>query len=60
MVSLMRFPDETYDLQQINQAGFAPRCLDKTCFCPAIFQDGLAYSYLADLKVTSAYRGQGC
>ena len=31
-ISLMRFPDETYDLQQINQAGFALGAFDKeTC-----------------------------
>lgn len=60
-ISLMRFPDETYDLQQINQAGFALGAFDKeTCLGLAIFQDGFfAYSYLADLKVASAYRGQG-
>ena len=46
--SLMRFPDEAYDLQQINQAGFALGAFDKeTCLGLAIFQDGFfAYCYL--------------
>lgn len=60
-VSEMTFPDEHYELATVLNEGFAVGAFaGETCVGLGIFTDDwLKYMYLADLKVVSAYRGQG-
>lgn len=57
------FPDEHYQLADIDAVGFALGAFDEaTCICLATFEYEFRwnhYLYLADLKVNQAYRGQG-
>lgn len=59
--SLQTFPDENYQLTQVNQAGFALGAFDNgICVGLAIFENNWTkYLYLSDLKVNRAYRRQG-
>ena len=60
-VSEMTFPDENYEIQEVLKQGLAVGAFDgETCVGLGIFTDDwLKYLYLSDLKVASAYRGQG-
>ncbi|MFV0557359.1 MAG: GNAT family N-acetyltransferase [Enterococcus sp.] len=55
------FPDEAYQVETINQQGFAIGAYDQgVCIGLAIYQEAwLKYVYLADLKVNGSYRKQG-
>lgn len=57
----MVFPEENYELSQINAKGIALGAYeDDQCLGVAIYEDyWLKYMYLSDLKVTSAARGKG-
>ncbi|MBF0773415.1 GNAT family N-acetyltransferase [Mammaliicoccus sciuri] len=56
----MIFPDENYQLDSIDQKGFAIGAFDDNkCIGLGIFEkDWNQYLYLSDLKVSSSYRGQ--
>ncbi|UTI85063.1 GNAT family N-acetyltransferase [Mammaliicoccus sciuri] len=56
----MIFPDENYQLDSIDQKGFAIGAFDDNkCIGLGIFEnDWNKYLYLSDLKVSSSYRGQ--
>lgn len=57
----MTFPDEDYDIKDINEKGFAVGAYDgDKCIGLAILQDDWAkFMYLADLKVDRRYRNKG-
>ena len=60
-VKELTFPDENYEIEKVLKEGLAVGAFDgKNCVGVAIFtHDWLKYLYLSDLKVASAYRGQG-
>lgn len=57
----MRFPDEAYDLAQIDGEGGAFAAYEKgQCVGVAIYQKHFfGYLHLLDLKVSAAFRGRG-
>ncbi|WP_051258412.1 GNAT family N-acetyltransferase [Atopococcus tabaci] len=57
----MTFPEEAYDVDQINRDGFAIGAYDgEICVGLAVYQNEWAkYMYLHDLKVNKAYRKHG-
>ena len=57
----MVFPDENYDIAQIQQKGIAFGAYeDGICVGLAVYEDyWLKYMYLSDLKVREAVRGKG-
>lgn len=57
----MVFPNENYDLEEVNQKGIAFGAYeDDKCIGVAVFEDcWLKYMYLSDLKVNAEARGKG-
>ncbi|OFI47039.1 hypothetical protein BG262_01530 [Floricoccus penangensis] len=57
----MKFPDENYSLENIDNRGFALAAFDgEKCIGFAIFEDTWnKFMYLMDLKVNKEYRKQG-
>lgn len=58
---VMKFPDENYSLENIDNKGFALAAFnDEKCIGLAIFEDTWnKFMYLMDLKVNKEYRKQG-
>lgn len=59
--SMMTFPNEVYDFEEINKTGFAfGAYAGEECVGLAIYQqDWAKYMYLSDLKVKKEYRKRG-